>query len=257
MWAESGHVPCEGEARLIPGGGNTMHMTRTSACLLGAALAVALAGCGPEENTAASASASASGSPAASPTVAAPSAPVSAGASTPAGAAKPTSAGTAKALPNLVGQGLQSAQDAAQAAGFYNLASSDALGRDRMQIDDRNWKVCFQSPAAGQADSSAKVTFSAVKLDETCPASPQNPGVAGVAPGGTVPNVVGKSANVAVAAFPSNASIRTKDASGSDRMVLVASNWQVCTQDPAAGATFSGQPVTLGVVKFGESCPRG
>lgn len=234
-----------------------MHMTRASACLLTAALAVALASCGPEKNNAAGSSGDpASGSPAASPTVAAPSAPASAGASTPAGAAKPTSVGTGKTLPNLVGQGLQSAQDAAQAAGFHNLASSDALGRDRMQVDDRNWKVCFQSPAAGQADSAAKVTFSAVKLDETCPASPQNPGVAGVAPGGTVPNVVGKSANVAVAAFPRNASIRTKDVSGSGRAVLMASNWQVCTQDPAAGATYSGQPVILGVVKFGESCPR-
>lgn len=235
-----------------------MHTARTSACLLGAALAIALAGCGPEEDSATGTSGTTTSSSAATPsadTAAAP--PPSTGASTATGAAKPPSVGTVKALPNLVGQGLQSAQDAAQAAGFYNLASSDALGRDRMQVDDRNWKVCFQSPGAGQVDSAAKVTFAAVKLDETCPASPQSPAVASAAPGGTVPNVVGKSANVAVAAFPANASIRTKDVSGSGRAVLMASNWQVCTQDPAAGTTYSGQPVMLGVVKFGESCPRG
>jgi hypothetical protein len=53
------------------------------------------------------------------------------------------------ALPNFVGKGLQSAQDEAQAAGFYTLDSHDALGRGRMQALDRNWKVCSQSPAPG------------------------------------------------------------------------------------------------------------
>ncbi|MCW2904341.1 MAG: hypothetical protein JWO67_6606, partial [Streptosporangiaceae bacterium] len=44
-------------------------------------------------------------------------------------------------LPNLVGMGLQSAQDTAQAAGFYGLSSHDSLGRARHQVLDRDWKV--------------------------------------------------------------------------------------------------------------------
>ncbi|MFE7129879.1 hypothetical protein ACFVIM_03390 [Streptomyces sp. NPDC057638] len=72
-------------------------------------------------------------------------------------------------LPNLVGQQLQAAQDAAQAAGFYLLSSYDATGADRMQVLDRNWKVCSQSPAPGAADPSRMVDFGAVKIEETCP----------------------------------------------------------------------------------------
>jgi hypothetical protein len=47
-----------------------------------------------------------------------------------------------KTMPKFVGMGLQSAQDMAQAAGFYRFRSHDSLGRDRMQILDRDWKVC-------------------------------------------------------------------------------------------------------------------
>ncbi|MEV6295030.1 hypothetical protein AB0M41_32435 [Streptomyces sp. NPDC051896] len=50
-------------------------------------------------------------------------------------------------------------------------------------------------------------------------------------------------------------SITVNDATGAGRWVLVGSKWQVCTQKPAAGATLSGQPVTLDAVKFGEHCP--
>jgi hypothetical protein len=38
-------------------------------------------------------------------------------------------------------------------------------------------------------------------------------------------------------------------------MVLMESNWQVCTQTPAAGTALRGQPVEFTAVKFGESCP--
>jgi len=38
-------------------------------------------------------------------------------------------------------------------------------------------------------------------------------------------------------------------------LIIVQSNWKVCSQDPKSGAQFNGQPVTFGAVKFGESCP--
>jgi hypothetical protein len=56
-------------------------------------------------------------------------------------------------------------------------------------------------------------------------------------------------------ALDSATSITVTDASGDSRMVLIESNWQVCSQTPKADAKLSGQPVEFTAVKFGESCP--
>jgi hypothetical protein len=165
------------------------------------------------------------------------------------GAGRPSNA----SLPNLVGRGLQYAQDAAQAAGFFNLTSHDALGRGRHQILDRDWKVCFQNPAPGVIQTDSTVDFGVVKLDESCPRTDQvgaEPGPVGA----LMPNLIGKSAAVAERSLGSNASISFKDATGAGRGVLVASNWKICAQDPAPGKPYGGVPVTLTVVKFAESC---
>ena len=162
-----------------------------------------------------------------------------------------------RTVADFVGKGLQTAQDDAQAAGFSNLTSHDATGRARHQILDRDWKVCFQTPAAGTtASSGSRLDFGVVKLDETCPATDQGTqSPAAVTEGQAMPNFIGKSLNVAVGSLPSSTSITTKDISGQDRLIIVQSNWKVCSQDPASGAQFNGQPVTFGVVKFGEPCP--
>lgn len=84
-----------------------------------------------------------------------------------------TDNGSKKAkLPNLVGKGLQDAQDSAQAAGFYYLTSHDSIGKNRLQVMDGNWKVCSQSPKAGSHATDTKVDFGAVKLDESCSGKP-------------------------------------------------------------------------------------
>ncbi|MCX5197970.1 hypothetical protein OOK31_29455 [Streptomyces sp. NBC_00249] len=153
-------------------------------------------------------------------------------------------------IPDLVGKGLQAAQDQAQAAGFYRLASHDSLGRGRAQAFDRNWKVCFQSPGPGVSDTDVRIDFGAVQLEETCPAS--DPGLPSAAPG-TMPDFFTKSVKAARAALPSNTSFTVKDAR-EDRMVLQETNWQVCAQLPKPGTPFNGQPVELHVVKFGELC---
>jgi beta-lactam-binding protein with PASTA domain len=158
-----------------------------------------------------------------------------------------------KTVPNFVGMGLQSAQDKAQATGFYTLDSHDSSGRDRMQILDRDWKVCSQNLKAGTtASTDSKLDFGAVKLAETCPTKDQ---AAPSAAGGTMPDFHEKSVKAARGALDSGTSITVNDASGQDRMVLLESNWQVCTQTPKAGATLNGQPVTLTAVKYGEACP--
>ncbi|MFI6157296.1 hypothetical protein ACIBCA_31950 [Kitasatospora sp. NPDC051170] len=213
-------------------------MHRAALALLAAITVVSLAACEPTATTSSGAGSAGSATTA------------------PATAAAPPAAPAAKTgtLPNLVGKGLQTAQDTAQAAGFYNLTSHDALGRDRLQIDDRNWKVCTQTPAPGAQAATAKVDLGAVKLDETCPAQDQGAGGPTKA-GGTMPDFKGRAVSVARDSLPGSTSISVKDASPQNRMVLVQSNWQVCTQDPAPGTALTGQPVTIKAVKFGESCP--
>ncbi len=190
--------------------------------------------------------------PGAPPTsAAAPPAPT-----TPAGNPAPaTDSAKSADLPDFTGMGLQAAQDKAQAAGFYSLVSHDALGRSRHQILDRDWKVCSQTPTSGPQPTRATVDMAAVKLDETCPATDQGAATPPAATAGSpMPDLKGKSMASARTMLPGNTGITTKDATQS-RMVLVESNWQVCSQDPAPGTVLNGQPVTLRVTKFGETCP--
>ncbi|MFF1411660.1 hypothetical protein ACFVX6_18040 [Streptomyces sp. NPDC058289] len=154
------------------------------ALALAAAGLLALTGCSevltsepkPDAKPVSSPSAAPSTAPTSAATTAAPPAPApapvgsksAAPASTP--PAAPAPAPARAAVPNGVGQVLQTAQDDAQAAGFFLLGSTDALGRNRMQVLDRNWKVCSQAPSAGtQAATGTKIVFNTVKLEETCP----------------------------------------------------------------------------------------
>ncbi|MEU4654616.1 hypothetical protein AB0G32_11805 [Streptomyces sp. NPDC023723] len=167
---------------------------------------------------------------------------------------KPTADAPKKAtVPDFVGMGLQSAQDEAQEAGFYGLTSHDALGRDRMQAFDRNWKVCSQNVEAGSSEpTDTDLDFGAVKLEEDCPAKDEKPPAA---EGGKMPDFAGESVKAARSALDSGVSFTVEDALPDDRWVLVESNWKVCTQQPTAGTSLNGQPVTLKAVKFEESCP--
>jgi hypothetical protein len=72
---------------------------------------------------------------------------------------------------DFVGMELQTAQDAAQGDGIHALDSTDATGQGRMQLLDRNWTVCAQTPAAGETMSTDDtLTFDTVKSSEgeTC-----------------------------------------------------------------------------------------
>jgi hypothetical protein len=86
-------------------------------------------------------------------------------------AAKPAANGFR--MPSELGNGLQDAQDAVQAASgdpFYYTDSTDALGAHRFQILDDDWQVCSQTPAAGtMINEDSNVSFGVVKLDESCP----------------------------------------------------------------------------------------
>ena len=161
--------------------------------------------------------------------------------------------GPIKVLPDLVGKGLQVAQNRAQAAGFYRLSSHDALGRSRVQVLDRQWKVCFQSPPSGRQSVTVRVNFGTVKLDERCPGTDRRAEPTRKA-GRSMPALRGKSAAAAIAALGLDASITWRDGTGEDRTVLLPTNWRICSQVPKPGARYDGVPVTLTVVKYGEKC---
>jgi hypothetical protein len=156
-------------------------------------------------------------------------------------------------LPDLIGKGLQAAQNRAQGAGFQRMTSHDASGRERVQILDRDWKVCFQKPAAGRHPADTKIDFGTVKLDERCPGRDQ--AGAPVRPAGSaMPDLRGWSAAAAVKVLGTDASVTWRDGTGADRTVVLPTNWRVCGQTPKPGAGYDGVPVTLTVVKYGEKC---
>lgn len=228
MWARYGHPSMNN-----PWGDN-LH-TRTLTAALSCLAAATLVGCDP---------ATTSRQPAA-PT------PSIAGSAT-APSAKDDKPVERKAVASFVGMGLQSAQDKAQADGFFSLKSHDSAGRDRLQAFDRNWKVCSQNYAPGKTvPVDTVLDFGTVKLEEACPAKDQKePEVEG----GKMPNLAGKSVKAARGALDSGTSITVTDATG-DRIVFLESNWQVCTQSPSPGIALRGQPVKFTAVKYEESCP--
>jgi hypothetical protein len=163
----------------------------------------------------------------------------------------------AATLPDLVGKGLQTAEDEAQAAGFFALTSHDALGQTRDQVLDREWTVCFQDPTPGPAPGSTLVVLGAVRLGEACPATDLGAEAALADPtaetdADTVPDVVGLSVAQATRSLGTEP-VTLRDATGAGRPVDAARNWQVCAQEPAAGGP-RGAPVTLTAVTLAEDC---
>ena len=167
-------------------------------------------------------------------------------------------------LPTLVGRSLPAAEEAAQSAGFFALTSHDALGRQRDQVRDRDWTVCFQDPAPGPVPGSTLVSLGAVRPGEVCPATDlgvdtaADAADAAAAPSdaAAMPDVVGLSVGQATRALGA-AAVTLRDATGAGRGVGgdvdAARGWQVCAQEPVAGATRGG-PVTLAVVPLAEDC---
>jgi hypothetical protein len=75
-------------------------------------------------------------------------------------------------MPDLVGAGLQEAQDRMQQLfgnPLFVTTSHDASGAGRQQVLDRNWKVCDQSVAPGtRITEDTRIDFGAVKVEERC-----------------------------------------------------------------------------------------
>lgn len=169
-------------------------------------------------------------------------------------------------MPNLVGMGLQDAQDLLQSQGSYLLDQQDASGLGRLQMIDSNWKVCTQSPSAGSSVGiQSTVQLGAVKLDESCPGAAGSASAPASAAAeaeaeadGTMPNVVGMVLQDAQDALQAKGSylMDQVDATGQGRFQLLDSNWKVCDQAPAAGEALAATTlVRLSAVKLDETCP--
>src|SRR5689334_2831769 len=76
-------------------------------------------------------------------------------------------------LPELRSKGLQWASKEAKSAGFGDIETHDALGRDRRWRDDKDWMVCFQVPPAGSHPQGTVVQLGVVKTEERCPSADQ------------------------------------------------------------------------------------
>jgi hypothetical protein len=88
-------------------------------------------------------------------------------------ASPPTSVPKSWTMPNLVGAGLQQAQDRIQALTHNEIfftSSHDVSGQGRHQILDRDWRVCSQNVASGTSIGiGTKIDFGVVKTSEACP----------------------------------------------------------------------------------------
>jgi hypothetical protein len=225
--------------------------------LLGAGMLLTVAACGSGGSTvgAVQGSAPAAGAPGSAPAPgkAGPAATVPANQDPGPAKTSPAGAEASRTLPNLVGKGLQVAQDRVQAAGFRRMTSHDATGGKRLQLFDRDWKVCFQYPTAGRRSADTRIDFGAVKLEERCPGTDKGNTAARRARQ-FMPDLRGKSAANAIASLILNASISWHDGTGAGRAVLLPTNWKVCAQSPKPGVRYDGLPVTLTVVKLNEKC---
>lgn len=76
-------------------------------------------------------------------------------------------------MPDLVGTGLQKAQDDIQRLTHdkvFFTSSHDLTGRGRHQLIDSDWQVCTQNVRPGTTITAAtKIDFGVVKLAESCP----------------------------------------------------------------------------------------
>jgi hypothetical protein len=158
--------------------------------------------------------------------------------------------GSTHDLPNVQAKGLQWAKAEVKKAGFDSIESYDSLGRDRSWRDDRDWMVCFETPAPGGQPGNTTVKLGVIKTSERCPATDQGVYARAMA---TMPDLRDRTAFVASKILGPDASVRYIDKGGGD-VTRGLGDWRVCSQLPKAGDRFDGLPVTTTVVRYEEKC---
>ena len=173
------------------------------------------------------------------------------------------------AMPQLLGKGLQFAVAQARGDEWKHVETYDALGQDRDIGDQREWRVCYQSPPAGTKSGPRNVSLGAVQTKEPCPVQnygelPQVYDSAARKGTNVVPNLYLYTPYMARRAFGDDASIRVLrrdrtsggvsvqlfgDRNTSDDEVSGdQGDWLICRQSLAPGTSWDGQVLTTWVV---------
>ncbi|MEI6621736.1 MAG: DUF2510 domain-containing protein [Actinomycetes bacterium] len=157
---------------------------------------------------------------------------------------------TAPKMPAVAGQRLDVAQSDLKAAGV-NLTDVEVVGGGTFGVvDESNWMVCSQRPAAGAPIAQVRLV-----VDRTCPSGANSSQAPAPAPAGTisVPNAVGMNyqaaqdlwRGVGLVVMPAT------DATGAGRLPVIDSNWVVLSQNPKAGTKVkAGSDITATVKKL-------
>jgi beta-lactam-binding protein with PASTA domain len=159
-------------------------------------------------------------------------------------------------MPDVVCMDLQLAQDKLQAAAFDNVRSEDGTPYGRRQVDDQNWVVVAQDPAAGtRGDSNTPVMLTALRYGD-----PGAPPVYDRSQPGRVPKLTCFDLQEAQDTLQSAGfgNVSSEDASGLDRSQIVDRNWTVVGQRPSPGPRVSkSTEIVLRVLKDDEPtrCP--
>jgi hypothetical protein len=154
-------------------------------------------------------------------------------------------------LPDVHGKGLQWATAQTKNAGFDNIQTHDALGRNRHWRDDKGWMVCFEDPAPGNQSAKTKVKLGVVKTNEVCPTADQGR----YEPATTkMPDLVNRTAYMTTKILGDDASIRFLNRANGDEISRGLGDWRVCAQSPKPGERFDGVPVTTLVIPYEKHC---
>lgn len=154
-------------------------------------------------------------------------------------------------LPDVRSKGLQWATNETKTAGFGDVETHDALGRDRRWRDDKEWQVCFQEPAAGSRAQGTAVRLGVVKIEESCPSSDQgryDPAKQ------VMPDLTNRTAYMTRQILGQNASIRFLKREDGEEITHGLGDWRVCGQTPKIAQKFDGVPVTTIVVPYETKC---
>ncbi|TDC48815.1 PASTA domain-containing protein, partial [Micromonospora sp. KC207] len=151
-------------------------------------------------------------------------------------------------LPDVTGARLSDAEARLRAAGFLSVHAVDASGAGRSILEERNWLVTRQQPAAGATAAPGEaVTLTVARPTDRQPGPKVTSGV--------VPAVVCHELQEAQDALREAGFylLLPKDGLGQGRIPLVDRNWVVVGQSAAPGTRPEAtEKIELTVVKFGE-----
>jgi hypothetical protein len=176
-------------------------------------------------------------------------------------------------MPDVVGERLDVAQSDLSAAGVDEDDVEVVGGGTFGVVDESNWTVCEQSPAAGSAANDVRVvvdrscdeegaetetTTSPTTTSPSTTAAPTTTSPPSPAPAlMTLPDAVGMDLQAAQDTMQSAGFfvLTSHDATGQGRFQVSDRNWTVCVQSPPGGSQVSADTlIDFGAVKDDESC---